>query len=128
MLTVLEFIFLPLVLKENVKPFTKLGMRDCRHENQAITWLTRLMRSDLPHPHPALLIHNQSQPKLKYFCIWIQRGKMEEKNVPGTVLMAAAFPTPDGNSISSSLKLKDIFCIVAHAQKYFPSYVFCWVA
>lgn len=35
---------------------------------------------------------------------------MEEKNVPGTVLMAAAFPTPDGNSISSSLKLKDIFC------------------
>ena len=40
MLTVLEFIFLPLVLKENVKPFTKLGMRDNRHENQAITWLT----------------------------------------------------------------------------------------
>ena len=53
---------------------------------------------------------------------------MEEKNVPGTVLMAAAFPTPDGNTISSSLKLKDIFCTVARAQKYFPSYVFCWVA
>ena len=86
------------------------------------------MRSDLPHLHSALLTPNQLQLKLKYFCTWIQRGKMEEKNVPGTVLMAAAFPTPDGNSISSSLKLKDIFSTVTRAQKYFPSYVFCWVA
>lgn len=50
---------------------------------------------------------------------------MEEENARGIVFIAVTYPIPDGNSISSSLKHKDIFYTGAHAQKYFPNSVFC---
>lgn len=53
---------------------------------------------------------------------------MEKGNVHGIVFIAVIYPTADGNSISSSPKHKDIFCTVAHAQKYFSNYVFGWMA
>lgn len=53
---------------------------------------------------------------------------MEKGNVHGIVFTAIIYPTADGNSISSSLKNKHIFCTVAHAQNYFSNYVFGWIA
>lgn len=69
----------------------------------------------------------QSKPKLKHFPSPAQGGKNGKRKCPWNVFIAATYPIPDGNSISSSLKHKEIFCTVAYAQKYFSNYIFCWM-
>lgn len=108
-------------------------MRDSIYENQAKYYLanTDWLKELLPLPAPCSSTPNQKQakPKLKYFPHSYPKGKrMEKGNVRGIVFIAVTNPIADGNSISSSLKHKDIFCTVAHAQKFFSNYVFGWMA